>query len=194
MDGTGVALSKPIMKTPHCAPRRAAGFTLVELLVVLALMSITMVLVLPSLVRVVQHQRILSAAQQTAILLRLARLEAIKTSSPTVVQANMSNNTLMAYTDSNNNQTLDTGENVLGKLELTKEVRLLPVSGFPGTLANFQSNGAALKVGAFRFQNVNGDQLEVRIMTATSGRVQIQKFQGGAWIANGEGGTAWIWN
>ena len=186
------------MKIRHRASLRVAGFTLIELLVVIALMSILLTLTLPSAFRTIQHQKILAFAQQTAILMRQARLEAIKTAGNTVVQIDAAAGSVTAYADLNNNQTLDANEPLLGKLELTKGVTLLPVSGFTSppspAVAIFRSNGGVAAVGAFRFQDTNGDQLEARVLTATSGRVQIRKLQDdGTWIANGEGGKAWTW-
>jgi len=188
------------MKFRHCASRRVAGFTLIELLVVIALMAIILTLLLPSFFRSIQHQQILGAAQQTAILLRQARLEAIKSATNTVVQIDPASGSrvLIAYADFNNNQTLDATEPLLGKVELTKGVTLLPVVGFttPPTpaVAIFQSNGGVKTAGAFLFTDPNGDQLEAQVPTATSGRVQIKKKQDdGSWTLNGQGGQAWTW-
>jgi Tfp pilus assembly protein FimT len=170
---------------------------MIEILIVLLLMGIVISLILPNFLKAIQHQKVLGVAQQTAILLRLARLEAIKTVTTTVVQIDTTKGTVTAFGDLNNNQTFDSNEKLVGKVDLSKGVTFMAVSGFSSppspAVAIFRTNGAVALAGAFRFQNANGDQLEARVLTATSGRVQIRKFQGGAWIAQGEGGQSWIW-
>jgi prepilin-type N-terminal cleavage/methylation domain-containing protein len=187
------------MKTPSCARRRAAGFTLIEILVVLLLMGLLLTLLLPSFLKTIQHQKLLGAAQQTAILLRLARLQAIKTANFAVVQIDTTTGVVTAFSDPNNNQALDTGEPVLGRVDLPKGVTFMAVSGFtsPPTpaVAIFSSNGSVTAPGAFRLQNSAGDKIEARVLTTTSGRVVLQKYDGSSqWLPNGEGPKAWKWN
>jgi Tfp pilus assembly protein FimT len=179
---------------------------MIEILVVLLLMSLLLTLLLPSFLKTIQHQKLLGAAQQTAILLRLARLQAIKTANFAVVQIDTTKGTVTAFGDPNNNQTFDAGETMLGRVDLPKGVTFMAVYGFtsPPTpaVAIFRSDGSMpvnLAVtggaGAFRLQNTAGDQLQARVLTATSGRVVIEKNDGtGNWLPNGEGPKAWKWN
>jgi len=189
------------MKTLHRARRRAAGFTLIETLIVLLIFGILVILVLPNFLKAIQHQKLLGVTQQTAILMRLARLQAIKTAVSTVVQIDTAKGTVTAFSDPNNNQTLDSGETMLGQIGIdqskAKGVTLMAVSGFtsPPTpaVAIFRSDGSTAAVGAFRFQNASGDQIEARVMAATSGRIVLQKYNGSTWLPNGEGANAWKW-
>jgi prepilin-type N-terminal cleavage/methylation domain-containing protein len=187
------------MKTPPCARRRTAGFTLIEILVVLLLMGLLLTFLLPSFLKAIQRQKLLSAAQQTAIVLRMARLQAIKAAGNTVVQIDTTKGTVTAFSDPNNNQTLDAGESMLGRVDLPKGVTFMAVDGFTSppnpAVAIFSSNGSVAAPGAFRVQNTAGDQIEARVLTATSGRVVLQKYDGTSqWLTNGEGPKAWKWN
>jgi type IV fimbrial biogenesis protein FimT len=183
------------MKTLHRGHRRAAGFTLIELLVVLAVGGIVLALLLPNFYNMIQRMKLQGAAQQTATLLRLARLEAVKRAAITAVQIDTAAGTVTAFVDSNNNQVMDSGETLLGQTRISKGVQFDTVEGFttPPTpaVAVFRSNGGVALVGAFRFIGARGDQLRARVLTATSGRVQIEKLESGSWIANGQG--AWKW-
>ena len=177
-----------------------AGFTLIEMLLVMALLSIIAALGVPKLLNLIQRQKILGTAQQTAMLLRLARLNAVKTSANCVVTASQDLSVVRAFNDANRNNTLDVDETELGRLDLPKGVVLTAVSGFtPQTAPNppvavFRSDGSITATGAFQFKDANGDQLEARVMTTSGGQVQIRKELSGAWYAQGEGGKTWVWN
>ncbi|MFP8833476.1 Tfp pilus assembly protein FimT/FimU [Hydrogenophaga sp. XSHU_21] len=68
------------------APRRAAGFTLVELMVVVALLGILLGLAAPSFSGALQRQRERSTAQELHDALELGRAEAIRLGRPVVVR------------------------------------------------------------------------------------------------------------
>jgi|GEM_PF-2481987 len=194
------------MKTIHRARRRAAGFTLIETLIVLLILAIMLTLVLPNFLKAIQHQKLLGTAQQTAILMRLARLQAIKTASNTVVKIDTAKGMVTAFSDPNNNQTLDSTEKTLGIIELSKGVTFLAVSGFtsPPTpaVAIFRGDGSTAAAGTFQFQSANGDQIEACVMSAAKGNIVLMKYNattsldlgcGAGWQPNGEGAKAWKW-
>jgi prepilin-type N-terminal cleavage/methylation domain-containing protein len=83
------------------APLSRAGFTLVELLVVLALMSALVLATIPTMTTMLHRGALMGAAQQIGVALRLARLEAIKRGVVTVVQVDYTTNSLLAYADVN---------------------------------------------------------------------------------------------
>jgi prepilin-type N-terminal cleavage/methylation domain-containing protein len=193
------------MTTPQRSRRGTAGFTLIEILVVLLVMALLLTFMLPSFLKAIQRQKLVGAAQQTAILLRLARLQAIKTATNTVVQIDTTKGTVTAFGDPNNNQTFDADEMMLGRVDLPKGVTFMAVYGFtsPPTpaVAIFRSDGSMPVSavtgggGAFRLQNTSGDQLQAHVLTATSGRIVIEKNDGsGNWLQNGQGGNVWKWN
>ena len=185
------------MKTLHRGLRRAAGFTLIEILIVLAVGGIVLALLLPNFYNMIQRMKLQGAAQQTATLLRLARLEAVKRAAITAVQIDTAAGTVTAFVDSNNNKAMDSGETLLGQTRISTGVKFDTVSGFtsPPTpaVAVFLSNGSVSAVGAFGFIGARGDQLQAHVLTKTSGRVQIEKLESGSWVANGQGGKAWKW-
>ena len=59
--------------------RAGAGFTLVELLIVIALLGVLLTLALPSFLGTMQRYRVSTAAHQVANALQFARMEAIRT-------------------------------------------------------------------------------------------------------------------
>ena len=64
---------------PHCcrAMRHAAGFTLIEILVVVAIVSILAAVTMPTVAGAMDRYYILSAGQQVASTIRAARVQAV---------------------------------------------------------------------------------------------------------------------
>jgi type IV fimbrial biogenesis protein FimT len=102
---------------------RCAGFMLIELLVVVALAAVIMSLAVPALANLVNSMRLTTAANALFSSLLLARSEAIKRNSRSVVCKSASGDACITnggweqgwivFHDANNNASLDAGEAVL---------------------------------------------------------------------------------
>jgi prepilin-type N-terminal cleavage/methylation domain-containing protein len=184
------------MKSSSNAFRRAAGFSLIEILIVMVLGGIVMAIGLPNLFHYIEHQKVLVITQQTAMVLRLARLESIKTANNAVVKVDTADRAVTGFMDLNQNLAQDANEPTLWRLNLPQGITA-SVNGFttpptPG-VAVFRSNGSVGVAGDFRFKNGRGDQLEANVPGLNSGRVKILKLQGTLWKAQGEDGLSWKW-
>lgn len=87
--------------------RSQRGFTLIEALVVVAVLGILMLIGLPSLLGLVQRSKMEGTVQGVSNLMRLARLEAIKQGTPVVVRLDYTNNAVTAFVDRDNNLQLN---------------------------------------------------------------------------------------
>lgn len=104
---------------------KGAGFTLVELLVVMLLMAIFLSLAMPSLAGMANSMRLTTATNSLFSSLLFARSEAIKRNSRVVVCKSASGNACIGtggweqgwivFHDPNNNASLDAGEIVLSR-------------------------------------------------------------------------------
>ena len=74
-------------KAIHPRPRASQGFTLIEAMVVVALVAILAALAAPSFTTTIANQRVSSAAQELQTLLLFARAEAVYRRTPTAVTA-----------------------------------------------------------------------------------------------------------
>lgn len=83
------------------------GFTLIEALVVVALLGIIMLIGLPSLLGLVQRSKMEGTVQGVSNLMRLARLEAIKQGVPVVVRLDLDNGFVTAFVDRDGNLQLN---------------------------------------------------------------------------------------
>ena len=125
---------------------RTGGFSLVELVVVLAVLGIAMAIGLPAFWNFVLRNQLLAATRETAVLLQKARLEAIRRSQPTVVRPDFDQNALVAFVNSDVDGAglypdldLDPAtEIILGKVNLPSRIRFWGPADAPpnGTDAN----------------------------------------------------------
>lgn len=112
------------MKCTHQATKQK-GFTLIELMVVIAIMAILLALAVPNMSKFLAQWRQASAITAFSGSLRQARSEAIKSSRivtmcPSSDQASCTNSTdfsngWIIYLDANNNDSLTAGEKILHK-------------------------------------------------------------------------------
>lgn len=202
----------------------ARGFTLIEVLVVVAIIAIALLIGAPKLFEILRQQRFIGNAQQATALMRQARAEAVRRGVPAGVTQRFAERDLVAFVDADADGTFSAGDRVLpgGIVPLGTGVDMYGPAddygsgvredanvGFPETVANgpgtvlFNNLGAANAAGAFRFVDTRNNYLEVRVATAASGRIVINKFREvetgdtndpDNWKARGEGGQEWQWD
>jgi prepilin-type N-terminal cleavage/methylation domain-containing protein len=202
--------------------RAARGFTMIETLVVLVILGLLMLFAVPSLFTMMRQGKLRGAADETATLMRVARLEAIKQSCWTIVRplvaAGGNPDRVEGLVDCNRDGVQDADRKPLGVIALPSRIHLLAPPNLTGMasveglsadpaggalkVAIFQGDGSVpvLGTGAFRFGDESGNFLEVRVSPAATARVEVRKCfactdanDPDDWHANGEGGKAWTW-
>jgi type II secretion system protein H len=83
------------------ASSTSSGFTMIEMMVVVALMAIFLVIVIPSIRRAVTQSRLNGSSQELAAVLRQARAEAVRRSVPVVVKVDYENDEIFSFADIN---------------------------------------------------------------------------------------------
>lgn len=189
------------------------GFTLIEMLLVLALSVVLMALALPAL-RTVWHQsKLAGVADGTRALMRQARLDAIKNSAQSVVYLVLPTDETLgrveAFSDRNSNKDFDEGEPMLGRVDLPTGVFFLESDGntdadsvdlftpspLGANIAVFQPAGSIEDDGAYRFGDLYGNYLEVRVEPKATATVhKLKADETGTYREQGEAGKAWVWN
>src|SRR5437764_2206838 len=104
------------MKNPQSG-RDQRGFTLIEMLVVLALMAVLMFFSAPAIYNAVRQSKLRGITQEVTTLMRQARLDAIKSSAQAVVKIVPADATnpipsVQAFSDRNADGLLSAGEPV----------------------------------------------------------------------------------
>lgn len=186
--------------------RRLAGFTLLELLIVLTIMLIAAMIGYPALVNTLKRTQLEGAAQQVGAALRLGRLEAIRSSAPTVATLDAATKMVIVFVDQNkadgtpgndfryNPETVPAQVPPLPKdfevttVRLTPKISLGGPSGDSATVVGttkygvgpllaFNPDGSALDMGGFRINDGNLNFLEVRVEPANTGRIWLRKWR-----------------
>lgn len=205
------------MSTPRSLVRPAAGFTLVESLIVIAVLGIAALLGVPAFLDMLRRERLVGSAREAATLMRLARSQAVKTNRRAGVTMDFARNEVVAFADRDGSGAYEATDQVLGRYVLPNGISMFGPGddidgevhnnanvGFPenadgeGTVL-FSSLGAASTSGAFRFTDAGVNYLEARVDPPATGRVSVQKHAGGSdvpgnWFEQGEDGNEWEWS
>jgi len=194
--------------------RGRSGFTLIEMLVVMALMLALVALGIPSLQNALHQSKMRGMVQEITVAMRLARIDAIKTSSRGIVQIVPSTAPgvlplVRAFSDRNSDGRLDATDPVLASFYLPTGVIFEDEAGLldkdsvkdfspdPAggpNMAIFHGDGSIEDPGRFRISDPYGNHMEVFVETKATARIVVRKFENGEWVANGDKGQAWTWN
>ena len=152
--------------------RRDAGFTMVELLVVMLIMTLLSLLTIPPLLRWLTRSELEQTGFQVEMLLRKARQKSISTQAPSLAIRQGRN--VFAFVDANGDSTFTAGtDEELGRVALSPKVEWATLSSFT---AGYLANGSATGLGDFHFKTRSGDQLKVSITSLASGNVKVEKI------------------
>lgn len=199
-------------------PRIQAGFTLIELVVVLAVIGLLALWGVPAFLNTLNRTRLVNSAKEISTLMQVARLEAIKRGG---LNGDPRNRVAAVRYDGNGTFQLVVDETAGaiptwdplpkgGSYHLPTGVTLKSPTGGGGAIDNwntlspstdrypgpiFLSDGSALYAGAFRLGDRRGNYLEVRVEFPATGRVVIQKWFPSLtdWFENDEAGHKWQW-
>ena len=120
-----LVLPTSIRRTREVAPKRAAGVTLLELMVVVAVAAVLLGIAVPSFVGMTQTNRVAGEINALSGDLQFARAEAIKEGLPVTICTSSNGSSCqgssswskgwIVFSDLNGTQTVDTGDVVLRK-------------------------------------------------------------------------------
>jgi prepilin-type N-terminal cleavage/methylation domain-containing protein len=159
---------------PHAksSPRTGeAGFSLIELLVVVAIMTAVLAASIPSLRSHTESVNLMKGTEALAGTLKLARQRAVPTSNDVVVVFDTAGGTYYLYEDADGDGTYDTGETRSGTYDVPKRVTIDAVS-FAGDTVTFSPTGAASETGSIVLVNTR-DRARRIDLTAAAGLVYI---------------------
>ena len=185
--------------------RGQRGFTLIEMLVVMALMLALVAIGIPSLQNALHQSKMRGMVQEITVALRLARIDAVKTSSQGIVQIIPSTApdepaVVRAFSDRDFDKRLGATEKVLASFVLPTGVTFDSAENFSAdpdggpNMAIFLGGGSIIDTGGFRISDPYGNQMEVRVEPKATARIEVLKFESGAYVPNGDNGKAWTWN
>ncbi len=200
---------------------RATGFTLVEMIVGVAIIGVLFTLGAPVVMRTIHTAKVSSVGYDCNITVRRAKSEAIKKNSPVVVRYDSTYELLTAFVDVHGATVNDPPDYAfapdagVAPTATDHEVSqcALPAGvtwggptddaditvGFTtvGTekLAIFEPDGTVQDIGTFRFGDARGNYLAIQVAPAATARVTLLKWdeEDTKWREQGEEGKKWVW-
>ena len=193
---------------------RRGGFTLLEMLVVVALIGVLALVVFPSIIEIIMRSQTRNFARTSESFVNFARLRAIRGGRPVSVifesrpdGSGEQFTTISAVVDTDEDGVGDfrinqdvlprtvkliapAGQEVIVGLELLEGSTLDPRL----TQVTFNTDGSVAQTGAVRFGDVRGNFFELAIGPSRAvGRVVVRKWDGLGWWARGDGPHDWQW-
>ncbi len=164
--------------------KKNSGFTLLELIITVAVISIVMAFAIPSMRTFTQNDRLTTQINELVGHLAYARSEAVKRSSQVVVCE--SNNTTtctggtnwengwLIFVDTNNDNALSVGEDILRARQLLKgNNTLIPAGGISTTVIyDYRGYATATSTGTFSLCDSRGNAFGKAIAITNTGRVR----------------------
>jgi type II secretory pathway pseudopilin PulG len=188
-------------------------------MVVVAVVGIVALMGLPALQNMILRSKHEGAARRISMLIHQAKMEAVKLSVSTVVAIDPATDSVTAFADVNADGDFQfdpdgsadfrtTDYQIGGTLTLPAGISFAAHDGtddakvadgfqdvpWSGTdVAIFESDGSVRVVGAFRTGDLEGNFLEVRVEPQATARVEVRKWDGAEYLAQGEKGKTWKW-
>lgn len=154
--------------------RNNRGFTIIELIVVIAIMGVLMAIAIPNFSQWTANYRLKAAAREIYSNFQKARLEAIKTNSNVVVSFNLGADTYQVFVDNGgttgtaSDDTQNGDERILDTVSMPAGVVMESVSFSGTTIPGFTARGLPLssRIGNVRVRNVNNERYQVTLSIA----------------------------
>jgi prepilin-type N-terminal cleavage/methylation domain-containing protein len=195
------------------------GFTILEIMVVVAVIGIVALMGLPALQNMILRSKHEGAARQISMLMHRAKMESVKQSVSTVVAIDPAAETVIAFADVNDDGDFkfdpDAGADyrttdyqIGGTYSLPSGIDFAAHDGTDNdkiaegffdvtwsdtNVAIFESDGSSSALGAFRTGDLEGNYLEIRVEPQATARVEIRKWDGAEYLAQGDKGKTWDW-
>lgn len=158
--------------------QKTSGFTLMELMVTIAIISILSMIAIPNIIAWVPKFRLGGASRDVLSILKKTRLRAVKDNTNCVLMFDTGNARYTAFLDDGGgtpanagNGVLDGGERVLVQETLAVGVDITATT-LPGDQALFNTQGIASSAGIITLTDTRGNVRQIALELAGGSRIQ----------------------
>lgn len=154
-----------------------SGFTLVELMVVIAVIGIMAGIAIPNFFSFLPKSRLRSAARDIVSCLQEMKLRAIKENATTVIVFDLANDRYTAFVDNGpgaaaGNSALDASESIIKQETLASDLDMYNTS-FVANTGGFTARGLPRNAGTVFIRYSNTDYRRVIVNTAGNIRIEM---------------------
>jgi prepilin-type N-terminal cleavage/methylation domain-containing protein len=146
--------------------RKKAGFTLVELIVAIAIFGLGIALTIPAFGSFLQSSRLSHQSNQMSTTLRAARRTAITKNINTVFILDIPNSRFFYFEDPDGNGTRGAGETRSQVYEMPKGITVQNHT-FTKPLVVFGPKGTTIESGTITIQNLKHETRSIRVFSGT---------------------------
>ena len=158
--------------------QKTSGFSLMELMVTIAIISILSIIAIPNIIAWVPKFRIGGAARDVLSILQKTRIRAVKDNTNCVLMFDTGNARYTAFLDDGGgnpanagNGVLDGGERTLVQKTLVTGVDITATT-LPGDLVVFNTQGIASSAGTVTLTDTRGNVRQILLELAGGSRIQ----------------------
>jgi type IV fimbrial biogenesis protein FimT len=160
---------------------RQSGFTLLELVVITAIIALIGIIALPELHTTQENYRLKSASMDMLSYFQKAKMEAVKRGLDVVLSFSPGvNGSYQIFVDNGagggtaGNWTRDGGEELISQIRIGENITMTSPTSFTGNATGFDARGMPIssRIGNVQLTNINGNSYSVILSMAGSVRLK----------------------
>jgi len=167
--------------------RRQLGFSLIELMVIIAILGIMSTIAIPNIISYRNNARLRGAASEMLSVFRKAQVAAVKRNYNTGMVFDASTGTTTVFLDNGagalaNNFTQDAGEPTLDVYTVPADCSISGIT-FASNTTGFVPRGLPLKIGTIVISSASAKaQYRVRVSLAGHTKLEVSTDDGSTWL------------